>query len=246
MKCAFALLFVFCCISIVGQTAPTQQEKKEQAIAKVCKGPEITSGLEFDELHRIVQRLGKVTEGDSQHKQYVALVDGSVINAWDVNLNMNASLICVPVSMVHFMGDAEGELAFIIAHETGHAVDDACKTQSGRSTVAGPAANRSALFGSLFAGSKGAAAQRQLAEQRSCESRADDIGFAIFTRAVYNPYDAAGAFGRLEMYLGDTSTGVKSHFLNAMLSNHPMTPDRINHMRGLLMNYALQNAATGQ
>jgi hypothetical protein len=93
MKCAVPLLFGFSWILIVGQTAPTQQEKKEQAIEKICKGPEINSGPELDELHHVVQRLGKLTEGDMQHKQYVALVDGSVINAWDVNLNMNASLI---------------------------------------------------------------------------------------------------------------------------------------------------------
>jgi predicted Zn-dependent protease len=144
--------------------------------------------------------------------------------------------------MVHFMGDAEGELAFIMSHEIGHTVDDQCKTQAGRAQIGQAAAPMRSFFGALLGGGNGAAAATQLATQRSCEARADAVGFYIFTASGYNPFDAAGAFGRLEMYLGDTSTGVFAR-LAAMGSNHPMTPDRIRHMRALLINYEQEHAA---
>jgi predicted Zn-dependent protease len=98
------------------------------------------------------------------------------------------------------------------------------------------AAPLSSALGALLGGGQGAAAATQLATQRSCEARADAIGFHIFTASGYNPFDAAGAFGRLEMYMGDNSTGVFAR-LAAMGSNHPMTPDRIKHMRFRLINY---------
>lgn len=167
------------------------------------------------------------------------------MNAWNYNFNLTNALICVPVIMVHFMGGAEGELAFIVSHEIGHAVDDECKTSTGRTRIGQASAPVSSFVSSLLGGGKGAAAATQLATQRSCEARADEIGFHIFTASRYNPFDAAGAFGRIEMYLGDTSTGVLAR-LNAMGSNHLMTPDRIKHMRLLLINYEMQLANRGQ
>jgi predicted Zn-dependent protease len=71
-------------------------------------------------------------------------------------------------------------------------------------------------------------------KQRTNEASADEIGFAIFTAAGYKPFDAAGAFGRLETRLGDRSTGILGR-LAAMGSDHPMTPDRIRHMRALVL-----------
>ena len=147
--------------------------------------------------------------------------------------------------MVHFMGDAEGELAFIIAHEVGHTVDDVCKTDGGRVAVANSRGSLGALFGGLLGGAQGAASASRISQQQGCEARADEIGFFIFTHSGYNPYDAAGAFGRLEMYLGETSTGLFAR-LNAMGSDHPMTPDRIENMRTLLIRYAQQNASGNQ
>jgi hypothetical protein len=80
----------------------------------------------------------------------------------------------------------------------------------------------------------GRSGRNLLAEQRTCESRADTIGFAMFTDAGYNPFDAAEAFGRLEMYSGDVSSGIVAR-LAALGRAHPMTPDRIAHMRTLLI-----------
>jgi predicted Zn-dependent protease len=140
------------------------------------------------------------------------------------------------------MGDAEGELAFVLSHEIGHTVDDQCKTQEGRLAVAQSRGSLGAALGGLFGGKEGASAASKLSQQKGCEARADEIGFYIFTASGYNPYDAAGAFGRLEMYSGDTNTGVLAR-LNALGSDHPMTPDRISHMRALLINYAQQHTS---
>ena len=237
IACA-VVLGVFSYGAVQSQTRPT----KEQIIEKVCKAPEITSGVEFDEMRHVEQKLGGVVNQDHQHRVYIALVNSNVINAWATNFSMNQSMICMPVAMVHFMGDAEGELAFILSHEIGHTVDDQCKTEQGRLAIAQSRGSLGAILGGLLGGEKGAAAASRLSQQKGCEARADGIGFYIFTASGYNPYDAAGAFGRLEMYMGDTKTGVLAR-LSALGSDHPMTPDRIEHMRALLINYAQQNAS---
>src|SRR5512135_2136396 len=104
-----------------GQTTPAQQQAlRQQVVQKVCRGSEITSGPEFDKLQLVVQKLGTVINQDKQHRTFIALADTNEINAWATNFNMTDSMICVPMAMVHFMGDAEGELAFIVAHEVGH------------------------------------------------------------------------------------------------------------------------------
>lgn len=223
-------------VDCYAQTVPSagQPATKEQIIQQGCHGPEITAGPEHDELLKIEHRIAPVINTKQPHRIYVALADSSVINAWAISLNMTTSLICVPVAMVHFMGDAEGELAFILSHEIGHALDDQCKTQQGRLAIAESHGSLGAALGEILGGPKGAYNASSLAQQKACESRADEIGFLIFTKAGYNPFDAAGSFGRIEMYMGDTGTGFLDR-LNAMTKEHPMTPDRIRHMRELLI-----------
>jgi len=242
------LLFPLLLIPAAVSQAPAQQNlpttaQVAQVVQKVCRGSEITSGEEFDTFRRAVQKLAPVLNQDRQHVTYIALADNNEINAWALNFDMTNSMICVPVAMVHFMGEAEGELGFIIAHEVGHTVDDQCKTQQGRMQAGGSSAGLSAILGGALGGGQGAAAASRAPQQRACEARADEIGFKIFTEAGYSAYAAAGAFGRLEMYMGDTSTGLFAR-LNALGSDHPMTPDRIKHMRSLLINYAQQNSLT--
>jgi len=202
------------------------QLTRAQIVARVCRAPELAGGPAVDAIRRIEQRFGPVVNQVQGHRIHVAVVDSDVINAWNQNFSMSESLICVPRVMASFMS-AEGELAFIFAHEIGHALDDPCKTASGRAHVATSTSPLAAVLGALLDQSS------PVTEQRGCEARADEIGLNVLTRAGYNPYDAAGAFGRLEMYLGDTSTGLLAR-LAAMNGDHPMTPDRIRHMRTLL------------
>ena len=108
--------------------------------------------------------------------------------------------------MIDFMS-SDGELAFIMGHETGHAVDGACK------------------------GSK-----HNKAVQRVCESRADAVGFDLLVKSGFSAYEASAAFGKLEMYTGDINTDQRAQ-LQALNNDHPMTPDRIKQMRAMLAQY---------
>jgi predicted Zn-dependent protease len=223
-----ALLLLFA-LPLCAQTKPTRAD----FVQHLCHAPEVTSGPEFKQLKSIRARLGPIISRDKTHQIHVALVDRQVINAWDNNLTPTQSLICTPVGMVRFMGDGEGELAFILSHEVGDAIDDVCKSGAGRASVTKPTI--SGALNQLLGGS----GRNPSAEQKTCGAKADEIGFRIFVLAGFNPFDAAGAFGRLEMYLGDTSTGVLAR-LAAIGNDHPITPDRIRHMRLLLAQLTAQ------
>src|SRR5713101_2164915 len=167
------LILLFVSAAFAQTSAQQNQLTKEQLVQQVCRGPEITSGAEFDTFRRAVQNVGQVISRDRQHLTYIALANNNEINAWAVNFDMTHSMICVPVAMVNFMGDAEGELAFIVAHEIGHTVDDVCKTQAGRVGVANSRGSLGAVFGGLLGGEQGAASASKISQQRGCEARAD-------------------------------------------------------------------------
>lgn len=225
MKCKFGLLvLLFISMPVASQPYTTHAGM----IQYFCHAPQLTSGPEFDRILAIHRRLLPVLQRAPGHEIHFAVVDSNIVNAWENNLAGNAALICIPTGMVRNMGDSEGEMAFIYAHEIGHALDDTCKSNAGRAQIAPPTI--SGALDKLLGGS----GRNALAEQRTCEARADEIGFRIFTAAGYNPFDAAGAFGRLEMLTGDTSTGVIGR-LAAIGNDHPITPDRIRHMRALLI-----------
>jgi predicted Zn-dependent protease len=217
------VLFVFA-LPVSSQTTHTRAE----TIEHFCHAPEVTSGPEFQRMVSIRQRLAPVLARVPGYNIHPVVVESQEINAYTFNLAPRTALVCIPTGIVRFMGDAEGEMAFIYAHELGHALDDPCKSGVGRAQIAPP------TIGGAIDRLLGGSGRNPIVEQRTCESRADEIGFAIFTSAGYNPFDAAGGFGRLEMLMGDTSTGVLGR-LAAMGSNHPITPDRIRHMRALLI-----------
>jgi predicted Zn-dependent protease len=220
-----AFAFLFFSLPITSQSHHTRAETVEH----FCHAPEVTNGPEFDRMVSIRQRLAPVLARVPGYQIHLAVVESNTINAWENDLAPHIALICVPTAFVRFMGDSEGEMAFFYAHEIGHALDDTCKSDSGRAQIAHP--TLSGELDKLLGGS----GRNVLVEQRTCESRADEIGFRIFTAAGYNPFDAAGGFGRIEMFLGDTSTGVFGR-LAAFGSDHPITPDRIRHMRALLLH----------
>jgi predicted Zn-dependent protease len=160
-----------------------------------------------------VQRLVPVFKSSFPNDRVlISLSSSNVVNAWTQydwaqgTNGLHVALVCVPTAMVDFMGD-EDELAFIIAHELGHAVDEGCRN-----------------YGTMQRGNK-----------VLCEIRADEIGYRLMRQAGYSPYAAAGAFGRIEMYIGETQTGLVG-FLAQLSSDHPITPKRIEHMRSLLID----------
>ena len=109
-----------------------------------------------------------------------------------------------------FFEEAPDELAAIIAHEMGHAIDDSCRFSP-----------------------------KTLAQMRACEDRADGIAFTLLQNAnpPFNPAALAGAFGRIESFYGGTSTGILARMIS-FNSNHPITPDRIEHVHRVILYWA--------
>jgi predicted Zn-dependent protease len=203
------------------QTAWAQQPAIQQlsAIApKYCRGPIVSgSDARWKKIISVVNSLRPSLKRQFPNELVgIFLVESSEINAWTIAPpGVRASIICFPTIMTVFFGGNEDEIAFILGHEIGHAVDEKCKE---------------ALAG-----------KPRPALQQLCESRADAIGFTLIVEAGYQPYAAAGSFGRLEMYRGDAEGGVLARFRN-LFSNHPITPDRINHMRKILIEYEKQRS----
>ncbi|HVS89255.1 MAG TPA: hypothetical protein VHF01_13675 [Candidatus Acidoferrum sp.] len=175
-------------------------------------------------LEKTVQEL-KSDAFFKQRKIVVVPIGSPQINAWDINGEdilydrrqrptgreaEHTSLICVPQGIIEFFLDAPEELETIIAHEMGHAVDAQCYLN----------ARPKVLF------------PQQI--QQICESRADVFALNTFLAQGKNPYAIAGAFGRLSMYLGDTSTGILARLSN-FADDHPLTPDRIRNLRSILI-----------
>lgn len=103
---------------------------------------------------------------------------------------------------------SDGELAFIMGRESGHAVDETCK---------GHPRNDKAI-------------------QRTRETRADAVAFDLLVKSGFSAYDTGAAFGKLEMYRGGIRTDRQAQ-VQALTRDHPMTPDRIQHMRNMVIQY---------
>ena len=188
-----------------------------------CGAREIASGDEFDRVQRVSKRLLSVSTGPSVE---IVLIDSKVINAWSLNLGPGQGLVCIPIGLVRWQEDADGELAFIVGHELGHAWDESCKTFSGRARLS----KKSFSLGKiLFGASEG----DEVGDQRTCEYRADAIGLQLLARAQYRAEDAITAFQRLQEHQHDRRKGVLGR-LAAMGSDHPITSDRIRRLKQLL------------
>lgn len=208
---------------------PWPSEQTLTSLARACRG---AYGLgpndqETIMLEKTVQELKKILAAKFHLQRTIVVVPvrSPEINAWNTNGEdvlysrgqlptgrgeENTSLICVPQGIIDFFFDAPEELEAVIAHEIGHAIDIPCY-QDVRPRTALP----------------------QLVQQ-GCESRADAFALNTFIAQGKNPYAVAGAFGRLSMYLGDTSTGLFARIKN-FASDHPLTPDRIRNLRLILL-----------
>lgn len=184
---------------------------REQSVQQLCHAPE-EAGNEAAMVRAIDSRLHAIATGG--RRIHLAVVDGGEFQFHDA---ANFALICVPKAAVNFFGDAEGELAFLIANEIGHLLDDACRSPAGRRAVAH--------------------SLNDTMQNSACEMRADELAFSMITHAGYNPASAAGALGRLQMFQGVHKDGDQAAALNeyaATAASHPVTPERITHLRKLL------------
>ncbi len=214
---AFVLLWLVLAVRLYGQNlAPN-------TVSKYCGAQVIATGEEFDRLQRVSKRL---LSAASREQVEIVLIDSLVVNAWSINLGATHSLVCIPIGLVKWQQDADGELAFIVGHELGHAWDDSCKTVSGRGRLAKKSHSLGAL---LFGPSDG----NEVGDQRICEFRADAIGLQLLANAHYNAADAITAFERLQEFQHDHRQGVLGR-LSAMGSDHPITSDRIHKLKQII------------
>jgi Zn-dependent protease with chaperone function len=190
-----------------------EEKKKEQtkenmefSAGKFCGAPWAPDTPQSARVKQVLPKLGPTF-----HRQYPSqnatflVVKSPIINAWTLIGNPR-SLMCLPTGMIDFLS-GDGELAFAMGHETGHAVGQACKNH-----------------------------KNDLSEQRVCESRADAVGFDLLVKSGFSPFEAGAAFGKLEMYSGDIKTDLGAR-LQALGKDHPMTPERVQHVHDMLAQY---------
>jgi Zn-dependent protease with chaperone function len=138
------------------------------------------------------------------------------INAYTITgpTPYSGGTVCIPQGMVVFFEEAPDELGAIIAHEMGHALDETCRFSP-----------------------------KTPQQQQACENRADQIGFTILTNATqpFSPAAMARAFGRIEaIQQGGTNGGFFARLRN-WNGTHPITPDRIAHVRQMIVEWAQQS-----
>jgi predicted Zn-dependent protease len=183
------------------------KENLEFAAGKYCGAPWVPDSSEATSVNRLLPKLRTTFKREYPGRSVLFLpVKSPVINSWTVIADSKKSLVCMPTGIIDFLSN-DGELAFVMGHEIGHAVDQACMRT-----------------------------KKDKAEQRVCEARADAVGFDLLVKSGFSPYDAAAAFGKMEMYSGDTKTGLGAKLL-ALGNSHPMTPERIEHMHSMLTQY---------
>jgi Zn-dependent protease with chaperone function len=222
-------------LALVALPAAAQINISSKQIAETCQAPMMGGVDSYDvpvkvkgAIHedpqrpgmgaflRSVERLMPIYQAQfPRDRVIVALVSSDIVNAWtfahwipdqgDPNHPSPVSLICVTTVFIDFASD-EDELAFFIGHEMGHTVDEPCRLRT----------------------------QKTRDNQAVCEMRADESGYQLMRQAGYSPYAAAGAFGRWEMYTGDTATGIVGTF-SQLSMDHPITPRRIENMRRMLI-----------
>jgi predicted Zn-dependent protease len=158
------------------------------------------------------------------------VLDSPVVNAFAVP----GGSIYVTRGILALIG-SEAELAAVLGHEIGHVNARHSMSQMSKQQVAqiglalGSAA--SAEF-AKYAGLAGTGVQVLFLKfSRDNENQADGLG-VDYARAVgYNPAEMAVTFAALQK-LGDLSGGGSS--MPGFLSTHPLTADRIAHVRDLL------------
>ena len=137
--------------------------------------------------------------------------------------------------------DNEAELAGVMAHETGHVVARHSARQMvdayGLEAITALALGKNpGLAGQLVSGvgTKGF----MLANSRSDETEADEYGARYASAAGYDPHGLVTFFDKLRKQEGNSP-----RFL-AILSDHPATPDRIDHVNSYIQQHGLGGAQT--
>ena len=208
--------------SLAAAQAPPPLPPTDLVVRTNCEAPQISGGPEFEEVHAIVHKLAL----DNVPKVQFAVTYAPLFHTWEIGIPQDTSLVCISSGLVHALGNHEGQLAFVIAHEFGHALDSRCKAADAEAIDhSAPGTALVLLFG------KGAANESR--NLRACESRADELGLRYITRAGYEPQDAIAALELIGNYSADRGTGIGAHIAQAD-KDHPLISTRIRRLRKLI------------
>lgn len=139
--------------------------------------------------------------------------------------------------------DNEAEVAGVMAHEAGHVVgrhvERAIVSSYGLQALAAAAlGDNPAPAKELAAGLAGTGIMR--AHTRSEETEADEYGARYISKLGYDPHAMITFFTKLEATEGRTPRVMR------WLSTHPLTPDRISHIRQYIQDNHLRGTNLGE
>jgi Zn-dependent protease with chaperone function len=196
------------------------QEWSPSFVASRCGGAVIADGAAAEKVKQVALLLDG---GELAAQTY--LINSNVINAWTVPADGSHSLVCVPLGLVLWFRGADGELAYVMAHEFGHAIDEACASSEGRAKLAQKSKSPYSL---LFGTSNG----NESGDSRKCEMRADLRAFMFMAQAGIDTDYAISAMKRFQAARHDHRKGAIGK-LFAINDSHPLWSDRIKQMERL-------------
>lgn len=216
---------VIACLALPAYAVMLVSRSQEVAIGKQVEESMIKEygGLSKDQtLNERIARVGKQVSSFSPRNDVTYTF--KVVNSDEVNAFAAPGGPIVITKRLAGMLKTDGELAFVLAHETGHIA-----AQHGRKAInqALIAQNVAALLlrNSGDAARIGANVMYTLYTRgysRDNEYEADNYGYQLMTKAGYNAEDGIKALAKLGM---KRATGV-----NKYLSTHPDIPDRIDRI----------------
>lgn len=235
----FSLLFltIFCAINpVTGKRELSLiSEQEEITLGKQTDG-EIKAqyGVYNDQaLNAYVQRVGQgmTSLTHRPHLTYhFAILDTPVVNAFAVP----GGYIYITRGILAMM-NSEAELAVVLAHELGHVNARHSVAKLSQLMLAQLGLGVAGTISETFAKLSGAASigiqLLFLKFSRDDEREADALGVEYSRKGGYNPGEMVNFFASLEK-MGDLSGG---HSLPGFLSTHPLTSERIQNAKDMLL-----------
>lgn len=187
-----------------------------------------------DYLQNLGMRLASQAHDENQSFHYRCMNDDEINSfaTFGGNVFMFTGLILLTRS--------EGELAAVMAHETGHVVQRhmarAVEAESHLSLASTAALLAAVLIGVAGGGNPGSGEaaegaiamaqatmfQKSINFTRSEEIEADYVGIQLLAAAGFDPQEMANMFETLSQ-----SEGLQGNEIPALLQNHPVTPERL-------------------
>lgn len=215
-------------------------EQEEIALGKQTDG-EIKAqyGIYGDQaLNTYVEKIGQ-SMTSLTHRPHLtyhfAVLDTPVVNAFAVP----GGYVYVTRGILAMM-NSEAELAVVLGHELGHVNARHSVTKLSQLMLAQLGLGVAGAISETFAKLSGAASVGIqllfLKFSRDDEREADTLGVEYSRKGGYNPSEMINFFGSLEK-LGDLSGGQS---LPGFLSTHPLTSERIQNTKDMLLESDLQ------